>query len=92
MVGWPEIKEKMRNFTVEENLEFMTNEERISADKELRERKKEVEIIAGLSIQTILTTMPQAVKNLQRAYEHLNIIEAKLENEIITRRTYQANN
>ena len=55
-------------------------------DKEMRERKKEVERIAGLSIETIIVTMPQAVKNLQNAYEKLNIVEAKVENEIIQKR------
>ena len=57
-----------------------------AADKEMRERKKEVERIAGLSIETIIVTMPQAVKNLQNAYEKLNIVEAKVENEIIQKR------
>ena len=52
----------------------------------MRERKKEVERIAGLSIETIIVTMPQAVKNLQNAYEKLNIVEAKVENEIIQKR------
>ena len=64
----------------------MANKERVAADKEMRERKKEVERIAGLSIETIIVTMPQAVKNLQNAYEKLNIVEAKVENEIIQKR------
>lgn len=72
--------------TEKENYEFMTNEERMAADKEMRERRKEVERIASLSIQTIIVTMPQAVKNLQNAYEKLNIVEAKVENEIIQKR------
>lgn len=72
--------------TDKENYEFMANEERVAADKEMRERKKEVEKIAGLSIEIIITTMPQAVKNLQNAYEKLNIVEAKVENEIIQKR------
>lgn len=72
--------------TDKENYEFMANEERVAADKEMRERKKEVEKIAGLSIEIIITTMPQAVKNLQNAYGKLNIVEAKVKNEIIQKR------
>ena len=72
--------------TDKENYKFMANKERVAADKEMRERKKEVERIAGLSIETIIVTMPQAVKNLQNAYEKLNIVEAKVENEIIQKR------
>lgn len=72
--------------TDKENLEFMANEERTTADAELQKRRKEVEKIANLSIQTILVTMPQAIKNLQNAYEKLNMVEAKVEYEIIQKR------
>ena len=82
----PPQEEIRMKLTDKENYEFMANEERVAADKEMRERKKEVERIAGLSIETILVTMPQAVKNLQNAYEKLNIVEAKVENEIIQKR------
>lgn len=82
----PPQEETRMKLTDKENYEFMENEERVAADKEMRERKKEVERIAGLSIETILVTMPQAVKNLQNAYEKLNIVEAKVENEIIQKR------
>lgn len=64
----------------------MGNLERVKAVAELKERKEEVEKIAKLSTETILITMPQAVKNLQRAYENLVMIETKIENEIIQKR------
>ena len=38
--------------TDKENLEFMTNEERIAADAELRKKRREVEEIARFSTQT----------------------------------------
>lgn len=82
----PPQEEIRMKLTDKENYEFMANKERVTADKEMRERKKEVERIAGLSIETIIVTMPQAVKNLQNAYEKLNIVEAKVENEIIQKR------
>lgn len=82
----PPQEEIRMKLTDKENYEFMANKERAAADKEMRERKKEVERIAGLSIETIIVTMPQAVKNLQNAYEKLNIVEAKVENEIIQKR------
>lgn len=72
--------------TDKENLEFMNNEERVAAVTELQKRRKEVEEIAKLSTQTILVTMPQAIKNLQQAYENLIVIEAKIEDEIIQKR------
>ena len=72
--------------TNKENIEFMGNLERVKAVAELKERKEEVEKIAKLSTETILITMPQAVKNLQRAYENLVMIETKIENEIIQKR------
>lgn len=72
--------------TNKENIEFMGNQERAKAVAELKERKEEVEKIAKLSTKTILITMPQAVKNLQRAYENLIMIETKIENEIIQKR------
>lgn len=72
--------------TDKENLEFMNNEERVAADAELQKRRKEVEEIAKLSTQTILVTMPQAIKNLQQAYENLIVVEAKIEDEIIQKR------
>lgn len=82
----PPQEEIRMKLTDKENYKFMANKERVAADKEMRERKKEVERIAGLSIETIIVTMPQAVKNLQNAYEKLNIVEAKVENEIIQKR------
>ena len=82
----PPQEEIRMKLTDKENYEFMANKERVAADKEMRERTKEVERIAGLSIETIIVTMPQAVKNLQNAYEKLNIVEAKVENEIIQKR------
>jgi hypothetical protein len=72
--------------TNKENIELMGNLERVKAVAELKERKEEVEKIAKLSTETILITMPQAVKNLQRAYENLVMIETKIENEIIQKR------
>lgn len=72
--------------TNKENIELMGNLERAKAVAELKERKEEVEKIAKLSTETILITMPQAVKNLQRAYENLVMIETKIENEIIQKR------
>lgn len=72
--------------TNKENIELMGNLERVKAVAELKERKEEVEKIAKLSTETILITMPQAVKNLQRAYENLIMIETKIENEIIQKR------
>ncbi len=72
--------------TDKENLEFMKNGERMAADTELQKRRKEVEEIAKLSTQTILVTIPQAIKNLQQAYENLIVVEAKIEDEIIQKR------
>lgn len=86
----PPQEEIRMKLTDKENYEFMANKERVAADKEMRERKKEVERIAGLSIETIIVTMPQAVKNLQNAYEKLNIVEAKVENEIIQKKRIRA--
>lgn len=69
-----------------ENLEFMRNPERLEAEAKMRKAEKHIKEIADCSIQTILVTMPQALKKLQQAYEEFNIIEARLEYEIIERR------
>ena len=58
----------------------------MEAEAKMRKAEKHIKEIAECSIQTILVTMPQALKKLQQTYEELNIIEAKLEYEITERR------
>ncbi len=67
----------------EYNLKFMNHPERVAADKRLRKTLKHIEEIKTLSAQTILTCMPPALKELESAYENLNIVEAKIEIELL---------
>lgn len=69
--------------TNEQNFLFMNNKERLAADSELRSAIKGVQGIQNLSAQTILICMPQALKRLDKAYNNLNVVEAKVEMEIL---------
>lgn len=82
----PPGKDEKMKLNDKENLEFMRNPERLKAEAEMRKAEKHIQEIAECSIQTILVKMPQALKNLQQAYEEYNITEAKLEYGIIERR------
>lgn len=61
----------------------MNHPDRISADNRLRKALKHIEGIKTLSAQTILICMPPALKELQNAYENLNIVEARIESELL---------
>ena len=76
----------MEKLTDEEDIEYMNNKERIAAYDDMKKWEKEIKEIAKLPIQTILRTMPWALKKLELACENYNIVEAKIEYEIIQRR------
>lgn len=65
----------------EQNLKFMNHPERLKAEDELKKALKNIRDIQTLSAQTVLIYMPPALKRLEEAYENLNILEAKLEQE-----------
>ena len=67
----------------EYNLKFMNHPDRVDADNRLRNALKHIEEIKTLSAQTILICMPPALKELQSAYENLNVIEARIEMELL---------
>ena len=62
-----EKEEDMTKLNDEQNLLFMNNKERIEADNRLKKAIKRIEEIKTLSAQTILTLMPQALKELSDA-------------------------
>lgn len=66
----------------EKNLLFFNDARRIEADARLRKALKNIRDIQTLSAQTILICMPPALKELQEAYENLNVIEAIIEDEL----------
>lgn len=67
----------------EYNLKFMNHPDRLAADSRLRKSLKRIEEIKVLSAQTILACIPPALKELQDAYENLNITEARIELELL---------
>lgn len=76
-------REKNMKLNDEYNLKFMNHPERVAADNRLRKALKHIEGIKTLSAQTILICMPPALKELESAYENLNVVEARLETELL---------
>lgn len=75
--------EKDMKLNDEYNLKFMNHPERVAADSRLRKALKRIDGIKTLSAQTILICMPPALKELQEAYENLNVVEARIETELL---------
>lgn len=66
-----------------QNIAFMNNPERLAAEKRVKDAKERVRSVQTCTAaQVILTIMPPALKELERAYEDLQSIEARLWVEI----------
>ena len=77
-----EVTHTMKPLTDAQNIEFMNHPERVAAQKRLNKAREHIEGIKTLSAQSILCTMPQALRELSEAYESLLSTEARLEIEI----------
>ena len=62
-----------------QTIRYATDPNRMAAAERLLKAKRRIEELAPLPIQTVLTYMPQALKDLLDAYEALTIAEAQAE-------------
>ncbi len=68
----------------EQNLRFMNDPARLTAENEQRAALEEIRGISTLmSVQTVLICMPAALKRLEVARDKLITVEAQLEHDIL---------
>jgi hypothetical protein len=72
--------------TDEEYDAFRSDPEKITAENNLQAQVEEVQKIANRGAFSILMCMPKALKNLELALYELEVINARLENEIVGKR------
>ncbi len=71
----------------EQNIQFMNDKRRIGAQNRLNTAVKQIQesVKSDGSAEYYLTVLPWYLKELERAYENLSLVEARVEAEILGR-------